>query len=179
VTRKRFFVVVALLSLVSVSFHAQSKHMHVGAEYAPHSEGKHFAALPTNVFVRAGQPEDRFIDRLLKESASDLSEYLSKGKDTRLVSSEQEAQVEIRVVRRFRNNPGGGVGVTGQNMGTLPPAQAYNVVAILIMRDSHLQLTGRHESVTAHDSMWRAAARDLANQIERWIVENRSRLLEH
>lgn len=124
------------------------------------------------VFVAAGEPEAPFVDPDLLESAQQVSRELGKKKGLGVPRKAGEADVQIRILRRLRRPSGySGVVATSPTTAFALPFDEYALVASLVVGDYAQERTG------AHTGSWRGAAGKLADQIERWVRQNREQLL--
>lgn len=130
---------------------------------------------PTNikVFVTSGDGSTHFVNPEARDSADDVKNDIRGRKGLVLAESETDADVVVRVLQRFRGRSGRSVAVaTSPTVAVATPILERVVVASLNVGDFTEEMTG------AHTRSWGAASGKLVDQIEDWIRENRTRLLE-
>jgi hypothetical protein len=128
----------------------------------------------TTVYVSAAHGPSGFVSPDAKDSAPDLTEALRTKRGLRLVNDRAKADVWIRVDKRFPRNTGGSVAVGAVNNPTVTataiPLQEAVVLATLRAGDDTTELAG------ATGWTWKAAAGQLADQVQNWVKENKARL---
>lgn len=125
------------------------------------------------IYVSAGEVKADFVDPATRDSANDLRENLRKKRSLKVVDDQKIADVWIRVNRRFIQTSGSSnVLMTGSATGVATPINEAVILGTLIVGDYNLEMVGSHRI------SWKAAAGNLAKQLEKWVNENRSRLIE-
>jgi hypothetical protein len=125
------------------------------------------------VFITHGDGSTDFVDPDAKASAEDIKKAFRGRKDIAVVESEGSSDLVVRVLRRFRGPSGRSVAIaTSPTTAIAAPVLERVVVATIRIGDFALELNG------AHTRSWSAASDKLVDQIEKWIRENRARILE-
>ena len=125
------------------------------------------------VFVTSGDGSTDFVDPDAKASAEDVKKGLSGRKGIVAVDSKVGADLVVRVLRRFRGRSGRSVAVaTSPTTAVAAPILERVVVASITVGSFAQEMNG------AHTRSWGAASDKLVDQIENWIRENRTRILE-
>jgi hypothetical protein len=127
---------------------------------------------PIRIHVSAGLPGGGAPDSDLRDSQADLVKSLRDRDGVLLVAAPEEADVELRIVRRLRQRTARVFFVSVPPAGMFPVRIAERVVvaSLLVGDDSH-ELRGEHRQ------SWGGAADKLADHLERWIGDNRAWLL--
>ncbi len=128
-----------------------------------------------DVFLRAGIPEDIFVNPELLDSKNDVAGRL-QGKDgLRIVSKAEDADIEVRIRSRFLGGAGGAVVLqVSPTIASSLPITGNIIQAELRVGDDYvLELIGFHDG-----GSWRGAANQVADKIERWVEENAQRVRE-
>lgn len=129
-------------------------------------------AEPVRVHVSAGGSGRTAPESDLRDSQADLVKALRERDGVLLVAAQEEADVELRIVRRERQPTSRVFFVPITPTGMIPiRIQERVVFGSLVVGDDTFALTG------AHRQSWGGAADTLAAHLERWIDDNRSRLL--
>jgi len=134
------------------------------------------ATQDITVFVSAATDASGFVSPDATDSAKDLSDALRKKKGLRLVDRKERADVWIRIDRRFTRNrdSGGRLEVDVDNATATirqRPVEEGVLVATLSVGDYSTEVTA------AAAWTWKSIAGQLAKAVERWINENRERVL--
>ncbi len=121
--------------------------------------------------MSAGDPASGFVQPDAKDSARDLTAALSGKKSMRLVTDRAQADVWVRVDKRFRRGTGSAI-ASGSGT-TVGAAQVEDQVvsATLIVGDYTAELEG------ADWWSWKSAAGKLAKTIDKWIKENNEQIV--
>ena len=126
-----------------------------------------------SVFVTHGYGGADFVDPDAKASAEDVKKGFRGRKQIAVVESEGSSDLVVRVLRRFRGPSGRSVAIaTGPTTAVAAPVLERVVVATMRVGDFTQEMSG------AHTRSWGAASNKLVDQIEKWILENRARILD-
>lgn len=123
------------------------------------------------VFVEAGDGASDFVEPGAKDSSDDVIKALRGRKGIAVVESVSESDVTIRVLRRIDSR--------GRQSATIAtgPTTSIEVIGFAVVArmsvDSYSQ-----ELVGIHTRSWGASAGNLAQQVEKWIRENKARVLK-
>lgn len=130
-------------------------------------------AQSVRVFITSGDGSTDFVDPDAKASAEDVTANLRKRKGIVVADSEAGADMVVRVLRRSRGRSGRSVAIATSPMTAVAaPILERVVVASIAVGDFAQEMNG------AHTRSWGAASGKLVDQIEAWIRENRTRILE-
>lgn len=125
------------------------------------------------VFVTSGDGRTDFVDPDAKASAEDVKKAFQGRKDIVVAESEESSDLVIRVLRIFRHQSGRSAAVTTSPTTAVTSPVLERVVVATMSAGTYTQ-----EVNGAHARSWGAASGRLADQIEKWIRENRTRILE-
>ena len=132
------------------------------------------------VYVHTDDAGDRAELVARRESVTDLSGALAdKKKDVAMVEDKQQADVVLEVIDRTVTIPKIVIGLAprpGQTPGSPAPARATHLRVKLVYRDESMVLTNKNARMESNGG-WQAAARDIAKQVDTWIVDHRARIL--
>jgi len=125
------------------------------------------------VFVTSGDGSTDFVDPDAKASAEDVRKAFRSRKDILVVESEASSDLAVRVLRRFRGPSGRSVAIArSPTTAVAAPVLARVVVATVSVGTFTQDMSG------AHTRSWSAASDRLVDQIEKWIRENKARIIE-
>jgi hypothetical protein len=132
------------------------------------------------VYVHTDDAGDRAELVARRESVTDLSEALAdKKNDVALVEDEPQADVVVEVIDRTVTIPKIVIGLgarPGQTPGYPAPARATHLRVKLVYRDESMVLSNKTAALESNGG-WQGAARDIAKQVDTWIVDHRARIL--
>ena len=121
------------------------------------------------VYVSAGESD--LVDPDARDSANDLRDNLRQRRIL-VVEHRDAADVWVRVDKRHKGPSGLQLGMaTGPTTALGIPIEEQVVFATLLVGDYSLEMVGRHTR------SWKAAAGQVAKQVEKWINENSARLV--
>jgi dienelactone hydrolase len=128
---------------------------------------------PIRVFVTALAPVGAAPDPALLDSRSDLLKALRGKEGLLLVESPEGADVELRLLRRLRQRSRSVTFLSAGATRMIPVRLKDRVVvgSLVVGDEAQQQVSGEHRTT------WGGAANRLADQMQKWIDENRPRLL--
>ncbi len=113
----------------------------------------------------------------LRESAKDLSKIFADKRKDFVLTAEEQADVVVTVMDRAVTVPKVAIGVvsTGRMGSPTPgPIRELHLTVTLSSGGTDVEITNKN---VARESAggWKAAAADVAKQVEKWIAEHRKR----
>lgn len=136
---------------------------------------------PLSVYVFTAETEGGFVDADSKQRADsvrDLREALRKKKTVIVVESSDDADLLVEVLRRGLDETGKTSTKTSAGLGGLYSTTTKDTEAMvrtkLTVGEYSTEIVGKNDGRITN--VWRTAANNAANQIDKWINANRDRV---